>query len=140
MKAPADKRRGLSVSQEKLLLCEDLHVVLVHEGGTGETGSFELTQLFAELLALGQDGDFVVVAQSGGFGEDGGEICLLAVEQGDLLLGTGDLIPLFQQDAADDKPGLAPSSCGSPCRGWRRKTCAPAPDSSHTGQRQRCRA
>ena len=44
---------------------------------------------------------FVVVAQSGGFGEDGGEICLLAVEQGDLLLGTGDLIPLFQQDAAD---------------------------------------
>ena len=110
MKAPADERRGLSVSQEKLLLCEDLYVVLVHEGGTGETGSFELTQLFAELLALGQDGDFVVVAQSGGFGEDGGEICLLAVEQGNLLLGTGDLIPLFQQDAADalEADGEAP--------------------------------
>ena len=43
------------MSQEKLLLCEDLHVVLVHEGGTGETGSFELTQLFAELLAIAEE-------------------------------------------------------------------------------------
>ena len=41
---------------------------------------------------------------------------------------------------AADRPGWAPSSRGSPCRSWRRKTCAPAPDSSHTGRRQRCQA
>jgi len=82
-------------------LCEDLYLILVHKGGTGETGSLQLAQLLAQLLGLRQNGDVVGVAQLCGFGQHGGEIYVAGVEQGDLLLGTGDLVTLLQQDAAD---------------------------------------
>ena len=69
-----------------LLLCEDLYLILVHEGGTGETGSLQLAQLLAQLLGLRQNGDVVGVAQLCGFGQHGGEVHVAVVEQGG---GTG---------------------------------------------------
>ena len=44
-------------------MCEDLYLILVHKGGTGETGSLQLAQLLAQLLGLRQNGDVVGVAQ-----------------------------------------------------------------------------
>ena len=76
-------------SRRLLLLCEDLYFILVHKGGTGETGSFQLAQLLAQLLGLRQNGDIVGVAQLCGFGQHCGEVHVAVVEQGDLLLGTG---------------------------------------------------
>ena len=42
------------VYKRQLLLCEDLYFILVHKGGTGETGSLQLAQLLAQLLGLRQ--------------------------------------------------------------------------------------
>ena len=83
-----------------LLLRKNFDLILIHKGGTGKTGSFQLAQLFAQLLGLLQNGDIVAAAQVCSLGKNGGEVGILAVQQGDLLLCAGDLVALLQQDAA----------------------------------------
>ena len=68
--------------QRILLLSKDLDLVLVHKSGTGKACGFQLTQLLAQLFAHGQHGDVVAAAQGVCLGEDGGEVCILAIEQG----------------------------------------------------------
>lgn len=46
-----------------LLLRKNFDLILIHKGGTGKTGSFQLAQLFAQLLGLLQNGDIVAAAQ-----------------------------------------------------------------------------
>ena len=72
-----------------LLLRKNFDLILIHKGGTGKTGSFQLAQLFAQLLGLLQNGDIVAAAQVCSLGKNGGEIGILAVQQGDLLLCAG---------------------------------------------------
>ena len=83
-----------------LLLRKNFDLILIHKGGTGKTGSFQLAQLLAQLFALRQHGDIILLAQRGGFAQHGREVGVLAVQQGDLLLCTGDLVALLQQNAA----------------------------------------
>ena len=46
----------------------------------------------AQLLGLLQNGDIVAAAQVCSLGKNGGEVGILAVQQGDLLLCAGDLV------------------------------------------------
>ena len=71
-----------------------------HKGCARKACGFQLTQLLAQLFALRQHGDVVLLAQRGGLAQHGREVGVLAVQQGDLLLCTGDLVALLQQDAA----------------------------------------
>ena len=83
-----------------LLLGEDLYLVLVHKGCARKACGFQLTQLLAQLFALRQHGDIILLAQRGGLAQHGREVGVLAVQQGDLLLCAGNLVSLLQQDAA----------------------------------------
>ena len=57
-----------------LLLRKNFDLILIHKGGTGKTGSFQLAQLFAQLLGLLQNGDIVAAAQVCSLGKNGGEV------------------------------------------------------------------
>ena len=61
-----------------LLLRKNFDLILIHKGGTGKTGSFQLAQLFAQLLGLLQNGDIVAAAQVCSLGKNGGEVGILA--------------------------------------------------------------
>ena len=93
-----------------LLLRKNFDLILIHKGGTGKTGSFQLAQLFAQLLGLLQNGDIVAAAQVCSLGKNGGEVGILAVQQGDLLLCAGDLVALRQSawDSFPTRPGEPP--------------------------------
>ena len=82
-------------------MTKNLDVVIVRKGNSVVTSGFQCAELFAQLFGLGQNRHIIGCAQGIGLGQHGGEIGILQIQQGQLLLGTGNLVILLQQNAAD---------------------------------------
>ena len=82
-------------------MTKNLDVVIVRKGNSVVTSGFQCAELLAQLFGLGQNRHIIGCAQGIGLGQHGGEIGILQIQQSQLLLGTGDLVILLQQNAAD---------------------------------------
>ena len=82
-------------------MTKNLDIIVVRKGNSVVTSGFQCAELLAQLFGLGQNRHIIGCAQGIGLGQHGGEIGILQIQQGQLLLGTGDLVILLQQNAAD---------------------------------------